>query len=149
MGSGEATLAAMSADAACIADLDDENGDRYQKALTDAKNAKQGVGTYVGEFRFGLWWIVHYVWVRFGQRIEVTDSNSNRVISARGHENENQNKIDLGNSTLPKATLFVPFRFLLFINREENKINAYLTSFILFEWLPAAQLLLLFCSGHI
>ncbi|XP_052795267.1 ras GTPase-activating-like protein IQGAP1 [Mya arenaria] len=41
-GSGDGTLEALKADTACITNLDEENSDRYQQALAEAKSAKQG-----------------------------------------------------------------------------------------------------------
>ncbi|KAH3833286.1 hypothetical protein DPMN_106592, partial [Dreissena polymorpha] len=41
-GSPEETYQALSADTACIPSLDEENSDRYQKALVEAKKAKRG-----------------------------------------------------------------------------------------------------------
>ena len=42
-GSAEGTMVALSAETACISNLDEENAERYQKALIEAKAAKQGV----------------------------------------------------------------------------------------------------------
>lgn len=42
-GSAEATMEALSVDTACIENLDEENGERYQKALAEAKATKLGV----------------------------------------------------------------------------------------------------------
>ena len=44
MGDSQGTYKALSAPNACIADLDEENADKYQKSLEDAKSAKKEVG---------------------------------------------------------------------------------------------------------